>query len=192
MSDGARNVAHGRRWLRGTILLCALLVVLAIATHHWWYLLKSSPPLDGGIETELRTLGARSLPALDVPVGAVLIYKGEIIGRGFNTVNRDSVAYGHAEINAITDALRHFGKHDFMRLDRDSLELITTLEPCPMCVGAIMEYQIHHVSFLKPAPSGFALRKDLELVRYYAQLRQRGSAELQDSLFRQHPGYGKR
>lgn len=78
----------------------------------------------------------------DVPVGAVVVKDGEIIGRGCNlrVANNDSTA--HAEIVAIKEACQ---KLQNWRLD--DCELYVTLEPCPMCAGAIINSRIKTVVF---------------------------------------------
>ena len=78
----------------------------------------------------------------DVPVGAVLIRtsSGEILARGRNTREVMQTALGHAEINAIHDACKTLGA---WRLE--DCTLYVTLEPCPMCAGAILHARISRV-----------------------------------------------
>ena len=73
----------------------------------------------------------------EVPVGAVVVKGGAVIGRGYNRpiVSHDPTA--HAEILALRDAAARLGNY---RLD--GCELIVTLEPCAMCAGAIMHARI--------------------------------------------------
>jgi tRNA(adenine34) deaminase len=73
----------------------------------------------------------------DVPVGCVIVKDGVVIGRGQNRREREKCALGHAEIEAISDACRTIGD---WRLD--GCELYVTLEPCPMCAGAIINSRI--------------------------------------------------
>ena len=79
----------------------------------------------------------------DIPVGAVVVRKGEIIGEGFNTRNRFKSVIGHAEIDAIEMACKHLGD---WRLD-DCIMYVTLL-PCMMCTGAIVESRIKEVYYL--------------------------------------------
>lgn len=185
MSRERHTATRASRWPARLLLSIPLLLIVTLGTYHWWYLLRGSEPLEADVREELRRLGAGCVASRDVPVAAVILYGGKIIGRGRNTVLRDANAAGHAEINAITDAIRRFGKEGFMRLNRDSLELISTLEPCPMCAGAIAEYRIRSVSFLKSAPVDFELSMDYQLARYHFRARRRGDASLQDSLLQQ-------
>ncbi|MEE0777332.1 MAG: tRNA adenosine(34) deaminase TadA [Bacillota bacterium] len=78
----------------------------------------------------------------DVPVGAVVVYQDEIVGRGYNTKENLQNPMGHAEINAIAEAASHL---DRWRLSDCSLYV--TMEPCPMCAGAILQARIGHVVF---------------------------------------------
>ncbi len=78
----------------------------------------------------------------EVPVGAVVVKDGEIIARGYNTRERDKNPLCHAEINAINNAAKKLGK---WRLS--DCEIYVTLEPCPMCAGAILQAKIKRVIF---------------------------------------------
>ena len=79
----------------------------------------------------------------DIPVGAIVVKNGEIIGEGFNTRNRFKSVIGHAEIDAIEMACKHIGD---WRLD--DCEMYVTLMPCMMCTGAIIESRIKKVFYL--------------------------------------------
>lgn len=78
----------------------------------------------------------------EIPVGAVVVKDGEIIGKGYNRREVDSSATAHAEVLAIEDACRHLGS---WRLS--DCELYVTLEPCPMCAGAIINARIRRVIY---------------------------------------------
>lgn len=86
---------------------------------------------------------ARSAECLgEVPVGAVVVQGGVIVGRGFNSPIGESDPTAHAEIAALRDAAR--------RLDNYRLpgcELFVTLEPCAMCAGAILHSRIARVVY---------------------------------------------
>ncbi len=174
------------------ISLATLIVVLLLlfGSYSQWHVRPSEEVAEEILDT-LRVLGAKALETKDVPVGAVVLVGEEIIGSGYNTVQRDSSAGGHAEIEALTDAIRRLGFERFQALDRDSLLLVTTFEPCLMCRGAILEYNVRNVVFLKGKPVLSWLREDLRTFRYSWTRKQGGPASLQDSLFRQHPQYPK-
>ena len=76
----------------------------------------------------------------EVPIGAVIEHKGEIIGRGYNRRMTDKNALSHAELNAIKKANKVL---DDWRLD--DCEMYVTTEPCQMCAGAIVQARIKKV-----------------------------------------------
>jgi tRNA(adenine34) deaminase len=78
----------------------------------------------------------------DVPVGALVVRNGQVIGRGANRTLRDQDPTAHAEILAIREAARALGT---WRLD--GCELFVTLEPCAMCAGAIVLARLDRVTF---------------------------------------------
>ena len=73
----------------------------------------------------------------EVPVGCVIVRKGEVVGRGRNRRERAKTALGHAEIEAIADACKNLGGWRLWECT-----LYVTLEPCPMCAGAIINARI--------------------------------------------------
>ena len=78
----------------------------------------------------------------EVPVGAIVVLDGEIVGRGFNQPIGRHDATAHAEIMALRDAGQRLGNY---RLP--GCELFVTLEPCAMCSGAIMHARIARVVY---------------------------------------------
>ena len=78
----------------------------------------------------------------EVPIGAVVVLNGEIIGRGYNIREKEQDATLHAEIKAIRQANQHLGS---WRLE--DCELFVTLEPCPMCSGAMILARLKKVTF---------------------------------------------
>ena len=83
----------------------------------------------------------------EVPVGAVLVQDGEIIGRGFNSPISLSDPSAHAEVQAIRDAATHLQNY---RLPNTTLYV--TLEPCSMCAGLIVHARITRVVFAAHEP----------------------------------------
>jgi len=78
----------------------------------------------------------------EVPIGAVIVYNGEIIARGHNLRETSQTTLSHAELNAIEQANQKIGS---WRLE--DCTLYVTLEPCPMCAGAIVQSRIKRVVF---------------------------------------------
>ena len=78
----------------------------------------------------------------EMPVGAVIVRDGEIISRAYNRRETKKNALYHAEITAIERACKKLGG---WRLPR--CEMYVTLEPCPMCAGAILNSRIEHVYY---------------------------------------------
>lgn len=78
----------------------------------------------------------------EVPVGAVIVKENAIVGRGYNTRESGKTALGHAEIMAIADACKNVGG---WRLD--GCTIYVTMEPCPMCAGAIINSRISRVVY---------------------------------------------
>ena len=78
----------------------------------------------------------------EVPVGAVVVRNGEIIGRGRNGREKGLDISSHAEINALKDAAKHLG-----RWDLPDCSLYVTLEPCLMCSGAILQARVRYLCF---------------------------------------------
>lgn len=87
----------------------------------------------------------------EVPIGAVVVYQGEIIGRGHNQRETQQQAAAHAEMFAIQEACEKVGS---WRLDNS--QLFVTLEPCVMCSGAIQLARVEEIYFGAFDPKGGA------------------------------------
>lgn len=86
----------------------------------------------------------------EVPVGAVVVKDGAIVGQGYNRRETDGSAIAHAEILAIEEACRAVGSWRLC-----GCTLYVTLEPCPMCTGAIVNARVDRVVFgVKDAAAG--------------------------------------
>jgi len=86
---------------------------------------------------------AREAATLDeVPVGAVVVRAGEVVGRGCNAPISRHDPTAHAEIMALRDAAQRLGNYRLVEC-----ELFATLEPCVMCAGAILHARIRRVVF---------------------------------------------
>ena len=110
----------------------------------------------------------------EVPVGAVVVKDNEIIGRGYNQpiIRHDPSA--HAEVMALRDAAQHLGNYRLTNCD-----LYVTLEPCCMCVGAIMHARIARVFFGAADPKTGACGS---VVNLFAETRLNHHAEVSGGL----------
>jgi len=94
-----------------------------------------------------------SLSISEIPVGAIVVDKnGNIIGKGHNTREGALLIHGHAEINAINEAIKSMNS-----LKLPGCSLFVTLEPCSMCAGAILASGISEVFFGADSPDNGAL-----------------------------------
>lgn len=87
----------------------------------------------------------------EVPVGAVVVFEGKVIGRGYNQIERLQDPTAHAEMIALTAAANHLQSK---RLE--GCTLYVTLEPCPMCAGAIVLSRIPTLVFAAYDPKAGA------------------------------------
>ena len=95
----------------------------------------------------------------EVPVGALIVQDGKIIGRGMNTSISDYDPTSHAEINAIREAAKATKNY---RLKNCSIYV--TLEPCAMCVGAIQHARIDKIIYGAPDPKTGACGSMIDLI----------------------------
>ena len=98
--------------------------------------------MDNSFMSEALRLARIAAQQGEIPVGAVVVRDGEIIGRGYNQRETKKSAVSHAEIIAIEEACSAVGD---WRLT--GCTLYVTLEPCPMCSGAIVNSRIDRVVF---------------------------------------------
>jgi tRNA(adenine34) deaminase len=128
----------------------------------------------------------------DVPVGAVVVHHDRVIAARHNEreLGRDPVA--HAEILALRDAAAHLGQ---WRLDECTL--FVTLEPCPMCAGALVNARLGHLVYGADDPKAGAVTSRFELldgrvlnhrVEVTAGVLAEESAELLRAFFRERRG----
>jgi tRNA(adenine34) deaminase len=91
---------------------------------------------------EALALAAQAADAGEVPVGAIVVKEGEVVGRGYNRPITTADPTAHAEIVAMRDAAKRLGNYRLI-----GCELYVTLEPCVMCVGAMAHARIAHVVY---------------------------------------------
>ena len=99
----------------------------------------------------------RGLREGEVPIGAVVVYEGKVISRGYNRRAKLQLASAHAEMMAIDKACKKFGS---WRLP-EGCELYVTLEPCPMCMGASLNARVDKLYFGAYEQKGRSLTTEL-------------------------------
>lgn len=92
----------------------------------------------------------------EVPIGAAVVWRGKIVGKGYNLRTKLQMATAHAEMRAIDKACK---KLKSWRLPES--EIYVTLEPCPMCMGAILNARIDRVYFGAYEQKGRSLTDEL-------------------------------
>ncbi|MFZ1129943.1 MAG: tRNA adenosine(34) deaminase TadA [Terriglobales bacterium] len=103
----------------------------------------------------------RALEADEVPVGAVVICAGRIVGRGWNRNLTDCDPTAHAEIVALRDAARNIGNHRLV-----DCELFATIEPCAMCAGAAVHARLRRLVFGADDPKAGAIHSILQVANH--------------------------
>jgi len=134
----------------------------------------------------------RALEAGEVPVGAVVVHGGKIVGRGFNRNLSESDPTAHAEVVALREAGAAIGNHRLL-----TCEMFATIEPCAMCAGAIVHARIRRLVYGAEDPKAGAVHSAMHVLNHPAlnhrvQVR-RGvlagkSAELLQEFFRARRG----
>lgn len=98
----------------------------------------------------------KALAEGEVPIGAVVVLDGNVIARGHNRRTKKQIATAHAEIEAIEKACK---KLKSWRIP--DCELYVTLEPCPMCMGAMLNARIKKVYYGAPENKGRSLTREI-------------------------------
>ena len=101
----------------------------------------------GDYLTKIIELSKKSLESGDVPIGAIIVKDGQIIGEGYNTREKNNDVMGHAEINAIKDASKKINNWNLQ-----GSVMYVTLKPCSMCLSVIRESRIDFVYYLLDKP----------------------------------------
>jgi hypothetical protein len=101
----------------------------------------------------------------------------------------DPVRFAISDPGALNHAVKRVGMDEFNNLDRSQLVMISTLEPCEMCRGAMLHYRVYHTRFMKDKPFGRWLRSHMRSIRYEPGKRKADGEAIQDSLFWLHPEY---
>ena len=125
-------------------------------------------------------LAQRARDAGEVPVGALVVAEGKVIGEGWNRPISASDATSHAEIEAIRAACRELRNYRLV-----GATLYVTLEPCAMCIGAIFHARIARVVFGAPDPKTGAAGSTINL---FAEARINHHATVEGGVLAQECG----
>ena len=117
-----------------------------------------TPPSDDDFMRLALAEAERAAAAGEVPIGAVIVHDGRVIGRGRNACERLNDATAHAELVAITAAGSALGD---WRLE--DCTLYVTLEPCPMCLGACLNARVKRVVYGAREPKSGACGSVVDL-----------------------------
>ncbi|MGD8275583.1 MAG: tRNA adenosine(34) deaminase TadA, partial [Thiohalocapsa sp.] len=120
---------------------------------------RASAEQDQAWMQQALRLAAMAAAEDEVPVGAVVVRDGEVLGEGWNRPIAAHDPTAHAEIQALRAAAARVGNY---RLT--GAELYVTLEPCPMCAGAIVHARIARVIYGAPDPKGGACGSVFDLL----------------------------
>jgi tRNA(adenine34) deaminase len=117
-------------------------------------------PNELWMEEALRA-AQRALDAGEVPVGAVVLCKGTIVGRGWNRNLTDFDPSAHAEIMALREAGMALGNH---RLGE--CEMFVTIEPCAMCAGALVQARVKRLVYGAEDPKAGAVHSVIQVINH--------------------------
>ncbi|MBZ5628321.1 MAG: tRNA adenosine(34) deaminase TadA [Acidobacteriia bacterium] len=104
---------------------------------------------------------ARAQAAGEVPVGAVVVCDGRVVGRGWNRNLGDSDPTAHAEIVALREAGRTVGNHRLL-----DCEMFVTIEPCAMCAGALMHARLKRLVYGADDPKAGAVHSVMAVLNH--------------------------
>ena len=103
----------------------------------------------------------RALEAGEVPIGAIVVCQGAVVGTGWNLNIADFDPTAHAEIVALREAGKNIGNH---RLER--CELFVTIEPCAMCAGAMIHARIQRLVYGADDPKAGAVHSAMQVLNH--------------------------
>jgi tRNA(adenine34) deaminase len=121
----------------------------------------SDNPSDELWMEEALRCAQRALEMGEVPVGSVVVRNREVIGRGWNRNIGDHDPAGHAEIVALREAAAVVGNHRLGDCD-----LFVTIEPCPMCSGAMVHARIKRLIYGSDDPKAGAVHSVMQVVNH--------------------------
>jgi tRNA(adenine34) deaminase len=126
--------------------------------------IDTAPPSNATDEIfmeEALRCAQRALEMGEVPVGAVVVCEGQVVGRGWNRNLNDNDPTAHAEMVALREAGARIGNH---RLG--DCELFATIEPCAMCAGALVHARIRRLIYGADDPKAGAVHSVLQVLNH--------------------------
>ncbi len=121
----------------------------------------TSPTADELWMEEALREAQRALEAGEVPVGAVVVCGGQIVGRGYNRNLLDDDPTAHAEVVALRRAAKAIGNHRLLEC-----EMYATIEPCSMCAGALMHARLKRLVYGADDPKAGAVHSVLPVLNH--------------------------
>ena len=121
---------------------------------------RTTPSDELWMEEALRC-AQRALEAGEVPVGAVVVYEGRIVGRGWNCNIAESDPTAHAEMVALREAGTTLGNHRLGDCD-----LFVTIEPCSMCAGTMVHARIRSLVYGTDDPNAGAVYSVMQVLNH--------------------------
>lgn len=124
--------------------------------------MNPATPDEVWMEEALRQ-AQRALEAGEVPVGAVVVCGEQVVGRGWNRNLQDEDPSAHAEMVALRQAARAVGNHRLLECT-----MYCTLEPCPMCAGALVHARLRRLVYGADDPKAGAVHSVLRVLNHPA------------------------
>jgi tRNA(adenine34) deaminase len=122
---------------------------------------RPANPLDELWMEEALRCAQRALEAEEVPVGAVVVCDGKIVGRGWNRNITTSDPTAHAEVIALREAGATVGNHR-----QEGCDLFVTIEPCAMCAGAMTHARIKRLVYGADDPKAGAVQSVMQVLNH--------------------------
>ena len=120
-----------------------------------------NPEIDSKWMRQALLLAKQAAAEGEVPVGAVVLYKGEVIGMGRNRSRTDADPTAHAEVVALREAGKALNNY---RLE--GCELFATIEPCAMCAGALIHARISRLIYGADDPKAGAVHSMMQVLNH--------------------------
>jgi len=117
--------------------------------------------LDAFYMAEALKEAQKAFEADEVPVGAVIVHEGKVIGRAHNQIKLLKDPTAHAEMIALTQAASHLGNERLL-----NTTIYTTIEPCPMCAGALVLARVKRLVYGAKDPKAGASGSVVNITRH--------------------------